>query len=122
MLDLMKALTDELRLVTGEAYHDRNTQATVVYPYLTFDLSSESIERNMEGFYLDVDIFDNSSSYTGVFTLETALKDHFKDNRKLTDELYIRFNFLRSTSVPTGDEIIKRRNLQFYVRTDWRNK
>lgn len=122
MLKLMKALTDEFKLVTSEAYHDRNTAAQVIYPYLTFDISSESIERNVEGFYIDVDVFDNSASYEGVFTLESALKDHFKDNRKLTDDLYIRFNFLRSNSVPTGDETIKRRNLQFYVKTDWRNK
>lgn len=122
MLDFMIALTAEFRAVTSEAFHDRNTKPTVVYPYLTFDLSGEAIERNVEGFYVDVDIFDNTTSYTRIFTLEQALKDHFKDNRKMTDDLFIRFHFLRSTSVPTGDETIKRRNLQIYAKTDWRNK
>lgn len=122
MLDFMTAITNELRLVTSEAYHDRNTAAQVTYPYLTFDITRESLERNVDGFYLDVDIFDHSTSYTGLFALETALTDHFKDNRKLTDGLYIRFSFLGSNPIPTGDETIKRRNVRFYVRTDWRKK
>lgn len=104
------------------SFHSINQSAEIKYPYLTFDFDSEDIERNMDGFYIDVDIFDNNSSYYDIFQAETALKDHFKDNRKLTDELFIRFNFLRSTKIPTGDDKIKRRNLQFYCKVDWRNK
>lgn len=122
MIDLLKAITDEFRLVTAEAFHDRNTKDTVVYPYLTFDLSSEAIERNIEGFYIDVDIFDHHASYTRLLALEQALKDHFKDNRKLTDELYIRYRFTRSNTVQTGDAMTKRRNIQIYALTDWRKK
>ena len=29
-------------------------------------------------FYIDIDIFDNNSSYYGVFQVEQALKDHLK--------------------------------------------
>lgn len=122
MIELLTAITNEFRLVTAEAFHDRNTKDTVVYPYLTFDLSSETIERNVEGFYIDVDLFDHNASYTRLLALEQALKDHFKDNRKLTDELYIRYRFTRSNTVPTGDAMTKRRNIQIYAVTDWRKK
>ncbi|MGG4255104.1 hypothetical protein ABEW12_17040 [Bacillus licheniformis] len=122
MIDFLKELTAQFRVVTPESYHEKNRKNTVIYPYLTFDFDRESIERNVDGFYIDVDIFDNNSSYMKVFELEEALTDHFKDNRKLTDDLFIRFNFLRSNKVPTGDDMIKRRNLQFYCKTDWRNK
>lgn len=118
----MKLLTAELKEVTTESFHDRNTKAKVIYPYLTFDLNREVIERNVDGFYVDIDIFDNNDSYTRLFELETSLTDHFKDFKKLTDELYVRFNFLGSDSIPTGDDNIKRRNLRFYVKTDWRTK
>ena len=122
MIEFVKELTSQFRLVTSESFHEKNRKKKVVYPYLTFDFDSEAIERNVDGFYIDVDIFDNNSSYMNVFQLENDLKAHFKDNKKLTDELYIRFNFLRSMKVPTGDDNIKRRNLQFYCKVDWRKK
>lgn len=122
MIAFLTELTNQFRLVLPESYHDRNRSASVLYPYLTYNFDSEALERNIEGFYIDVDIFDNNASYVDIFQVEDALKDHFKDNRKLTDDLFIRFNFLRSTKVVTGDDNIKRRNMQFYCKVDWRTK
>lgn len=122
MIEFLKELTAQFRAVVPESYHEKNRKEKVLYPYVTFDFDTEALERNVEGFYIDVDIFDNNSSYIDVFEVEEALKNHFKDNMKLTDELFIRFNFLRSNKVPTGDDNIKRRSMQFYCKTDWRNK
>ena len=122
MIAFLTELTNQFRLVLPESYHDKNRSASVLYPYLTYNFDSEGLERNVEGFYIDVDIFDNNASYVDIFQVEDALKDHFKDNRKLTDDLFIRFNFLRSTKVVTGDDNIKRRNMQFYCKVDWRTK
>ena len=122
MIEFMTVLTAELRKVLAESYHEKNTKTTVNYPYLTYDIDAELIERNVDGFYLDVDIFDAHSSYSNIFDIEDRLRDHFRDNRLMTDGLYIRFNFLRSNKIPTGDDLIKRRNLQFYCKVDWRNK
>lgn len=122
MLEFLKELTAQFRTVVPESYHERNRKETVLYPYVTFDFDRESLERNVDGFYIDVDIFDNNSSYVDIFQIEEALTAHFKDNKKLTDDLFIRFNFLRSNKIPTGDDQIKRRNMQFYCKTDWRKK
>ena len=122
MITFLTELTNQFRLVLPESYHDKNRSASVLYPYLTYNFDSEALERNIEGFYIDVDIFDNNASYVDIFQVEDALKDHFKDNRILTDDLFIRFNFLRSTKVVTGDDNIKRRNMQFYCKVDWRTK
>lgn len=122
MIEFVKELTSQFRQVTSESFHERNRLETVIYPYLTYDFDAETIERNVDGFYIDVDIFDNNSSYVNVFELEGQLKAHFKDKMKLTEDLFIRFNYLRSTPIPTGDENIKRRNLQFYCKVDWRNE
>lgn len=122
MIDFLKELTAQFRVVLPASYHEKNGAEKITYPYLTFDFDSEAIEKNVDGFYIDVDIFDNNSSYYDVFQVEDALKEHFKDNRKLTDSLFIRFNFLRTMKVPTGDDQIKRRNLQFYCKVDWRDK
>lgn len=122
MLNFLKELTTQFRGVVPETYHERNAATVVKYPYVTYDFDSEALERNVDGFYIDVDIFDNNSSYTDIFQIEEALRAHFKDNRKLTDDFFIRFNFLRSNKIPTGDDAIKRRNMQFYCKIDWRNK
>lgn len=122
MIEFVEELTKQFRTVTPESYHEKNRKSTVTYPYLTFDFDTESLERNVEGFDIDVDIFDNSSSYTNIFNLEGKLKLHFKDLIILNDDLLMRFNFLRSTKILTGDDMIKRRNLQFYCKVDWRNK
>jgi len=122
MIEFLKELTAQFKTITAESFHEKNRKTTVVYPYLTFDFDTEGLERNVDGFYIDVDVFDNNTSYINVFTLEQSLKDHFKDNTKLTDDLFIRFNFLRSNKVSTGDDKIKRRSLQFYCKTDWRKQ
>lgn len=122
MIEFLKELTKEFRTVLPESYHEKNRKSKVTYPYLTFDFDSENIERSIDGFYIDVDIFDNNSSYHNVFEVEQSLKDYFKDNRKLTDDLFIRFHFLRSNKVTTNDDLIKRRTLQFYCKVDWRNR
>ena len=122
MIEFMATLTAEFRKVLTESYHEKNTKTTVSYPYLTYDIDAESIERNVDGFYVDVDIFDAHPSFSNVFAIEERLRDHFRDNHQITDNLFIRFNFLRSNKIPTGDDLIKRRNLQFYCKVDWRNK
>ena len=122
MIEFMTVLTAEFRKVLPQSYHEKNTSTNVSYPYLTYDIDAELIERNVDGFYLDVDIFDAHSSYSNIFDIEDRLRDHFRDNHQITDNLFIRFNFLRSNKIPTGDDLIKRRNLQFYCKVDWRNK
>lgn len=122
MIELLKALTMTLRGIHAETYHDRNRKETVVYPYATFDFDSEPIERNQEGFYLDIDIFDSNASYTRLFELESGFKDSLTLKRELTKDLNLIFSFLGSSKVPTNDDNLKRRNLRFYVKVDWRNK
>jgi hypothetical protein len=121
MIEFLKELTTEFKSVTPESYHEKNRSKTVTYPYLTFDFDAESLERNIDGFYIDVDIFDNGSSYLRIFQTEEALRAHFKDFKRLTDELFIRFNYLGENKIPTGDDTIKRRNMRFYCKVDWRN-
>ena len=122
MIKFMQELTAAFRAVTANSHHAINRDATVTYPYLTYDIDSEAINRNQEGFYIDVDLFDNQTSYARILALEEAVKDHLRDLRLMTDDLYVRFEFNGSTKVPTGDETILRRNLRFYATIDWRKK
>ena len=122
MIQLMQEITAAFKAVTANSHNAINRDQTVTYPYLTFDLDSEALNRNQEGFYIAVDIFDNQTSYSRILELEQQLKDHFRNLTVMTDELYIRFAFNGSNRVPTGDEIIIRRNIRCYAKIDWRNK
>lgn len=115
MIGIVQEITKEFSKVTSESYHETNTRKKIKYPYLTYELSSEDLE-NAEGFYIDVDIFDKNKSYADIFTLEGELKSHFKNNNLMTPDMLMRFSFLRSNKAPTGDDLIKRRNLQFYCK------
>lgn len=114
----------EFRLVEKESYYSKNpkTSDDLVYPYLTYTLGSENLNRGVDGFYLDVDIIDSNSSYINLLTLEQKLKDHFIDKNILLDGLFIRFNFIRSNEIDMLDELIKRRSLQFYCKVYWRDR
>lgn len=122
MISFLTELNKQFRTVEKESYFEQNSTSQIKYPYVTYNFDSETIERNVDGFYIDVDVFDANSSYKNIFLIEDKLKTHFKDNRKLTDDFFIRFNFLRSSKVPTADDNIKRRNMQFYCKIDWRKK
>lgn len=121
MIDFLTVLTNMLRVIHSETFHDRNTRKEIVYPYATFDFDSEAVERHQEGFYLDVDIFDSNASYKRLFELETAFKDELSFVRELDDNLNLIFSFQGSNKVPTNDDNLKRRNLRFYIKVDWRN-
>lgn len=117
----MRTLTGILQDIWPETYHAKNRKAEVVYPYATFDLSSEYLERNQEGFYLDIDVFDYQASYSGVFEVESLFKEGLYFRRELTPELNLIFSSQGSNPIEALDDNLKHRNLRFYVKTDWRN-
>lgn len=122
MIDFAKALATILQAIHPESFYETNPRKTIVYPYATYNFDSETIRRNQDGFYLDIDIFDRNSSFANLLVLEDALKDGLLFKRVLTDELLLVFSFQGSNKIPTGDEQLKRRNVRFYVAVDWRKK
>lgn len=122
MEELILELLNQLKEVENKAFFHRNFSKSISFPYLELELSGERLERNVEGFYLDVDVYDSNTSFSRLLSLEDNLKAHLKDNRIMTDDLYIRFHYLRSNTINTKDRLLKRRNLQFYCKVDWRNK
>ena len=122
MKKLVELIYKEFQKVNKNSFNSWNYEDIVEYPYITFDLDSENLDRNVEGYYLDVSIFDYGESYSSTYELEEKLKDHFKDLKIMTDEIYARFSFNRSNKAGIEGEKIKRRDLQFYCKVDWRKK
>lgn len=125
MIDLIVELTTAFGSVVPESFYLKNYKETVVYPYLTFSYTGEPLAKNTKGFYLDVDIFDdqgkNNERIEQVLSELVDFVDN-DDNRILTDELFIRFDYIKPNPVPTNSDTLQRRYAQIYVRSDWRNK
>lgn len=124
MINLLKEINKEFKLVNNESFLIKNHKGKeeIIYPYLTYKLNTEGLEYGIDGVYLDVDIFDSNSSYINLFILEKKLRDHFRKKDIMLDDLFLRFNYLRSNNIDTLDELIKRRNLQFYIKVYWRDR
>lgn len=119
---LLREITFQLRaFVTEESYYERNRKANVVYPYLTYDLEGENLEFYRDGFYIDIDIFDTSTSFKNIFNIENKIRERFRNLALLENEFLLQFKVGSSTKIPTESDNLKRRNIQLYVKVDWRN-
>lgn len=122
MIELLQKLLKMFKEVSDESYLEINTSEEINYPYVTYSLDIDNIDRNTDGFYLDIDIFDNNSSYTKIFELESLLREQFDFSQWFTDGIFFRSYFKSSTHIPTLSSSLKRRHLQIYCKVDWRNK
>ena len=116
MENLIRLLNEELRKITSESFHAVNRKQEVIYPYLTYDFDAVSLEDDIDGFYLDLDIFDNNPNYMNIIRLEDKLKQQLKGIKKLTDELHVRFYYQGSNKIATLDDQIKRRQSVYRLR------
>lgn len=120
---LISTLQAEFRKVIGESYQDINPKSEVTYPYITWSFNDEPIEHNVDGFYLDIDIFDRNTSLIRVYATQELLRKHFEHLSIMTDDIYLRTqSYQGGNTIPKQEETLKQRNIVFYVKIDWRNK
>lgn len=121
MIPFLIELTKEFKKVCKESYLEINTDDEVKYPYVTFSYSGEALENTREGFYIDVDIFDNCGADTiRLEQLTEDIRKHFIKTRILTDKVLLQFKVSSRRMIPTTNKQIKRRWLQLYCKIDWR--
>ncbi|KEI10524.1 hypothetical protein Z957_01970 [Clostridium sp. K25] len=121
MIPFLIELTKEFKKVCKESYLEINTDDEVKYPYVTFSYSGEALENTREGFYIDVDIFDNCGADTiRLEQLTEDIRKHFIKTRILTDKVLLQFKVSSRRMIPTTNKQIKRRWLQLYCKVDWR--
>lgn len=120
MIPFLQELNKEFKKICPESYLDYNTSKKVIYPYLTYSLNSEDLETQ-EGFYIDVDIFDDcGADTTGLEVLTHNIKYHFKNNVILTDDILLQFEYRTGRTIPTGSSTLRRRWIELYCKVDWR--
>lgn len=110
--------------IIPETHYIRNKKKTVIYPYQTFSLSGEPIRFTGQGFYIDVDIFDNNVN--SDVAIEKALSDmveKFNGSEpfyQMADHFLVQIEYRTDNVIPTGSDTLQRRSLQLYAKFDWR--
>lgn len=102
-----------------------NRSSTVTYPYVTYSINTDpTISRNQENLVIDVQVFDNITSYSRTYEVASKLKNGFKGLLQLEDALHIRYDVQRGasgwTTVPTNDPNIIRLEGTIQAKLDWR--
>ena len=122
-IEVINYLTGLFKTIVPETHYTRNNKKTVVYPYQTFTLTGEPIRFQGQGFYIDIDLFDNSKSDVGIEKALSAMVEAFNGQEpfnQLTDSFLIQISYDSDGFVPTGSDTLKRRNLRLYAKFDWR--
>lgn len=122
MEEVLKQLASTLRSIHAESYYGMNRKKSITYPYITYTVAVDGLERNQDNYVLDIDIFGRGTSPLSVVKLEEKLKDKLEYLRELTEELNLVYSFGASMEIPTLVPDLHRRNITFNVKVDERNK
>lgn len=123
-IDVINYLRELLSGIVPETHYLKNKKKTVIYPYQTFSLTGEPTRFTGQGFYIDVDIFDNNA--TSDVPIEKALSamvEKFNQAEpfyEMTEKFLIQIEYRNDNPIPTGSDTLKRRTIQLYAKIDWR--
>lgn len=111
---------DQLRNnVIEQAFYEQNQSDKVVYPYMTYTVDTEWAEHARDVGTVDIDIFDNSTSYAKIIALEEKINSLYRLASIAADGFILRIDYERSMAIPTADPAIRRRTVQMNIKIDW---
>ena len=122
-IDVINYLTGLFSVIVPETHYLKNKNKTVVYPYQTFSLTGEPTTFTGQGFYIDVDIFDNSTNDVPIEKTLSKMIEQFNQDggfHQLTDKFLVQIEYRNDNPIPTGSDTLQRRALQLYAKIDWR--
>lgn len=121
-IDVINYLTGLFSGIVPETHYLKNKNKTVVYPYQTFSLTGEPTHFAGQGFYIDIDLFDNNKSDVAIEKALSAMMEAFNNEPfyQVTDKFLVQIQYDADNDVPTGSDTLQRRNIRLYAKFDWR--
>lgn len=123
-IDVINYLRELLSGIVPETHYLKNKKKTVIYPYQTFSLTGEPTRFTGQGFYIDVDIFDNNTtSDVPIEKALSAMAEKFNQAEpfyEMTDKFLAQIEYRNDNPIPTGSDTLQRRTIQLYAKIDWR--
>lgn len=122
---LIGDITKILKQFTDEVHYQWNHSKEVVYPYITYTVTTERMEVDGQvGIYVDFDVFDDRGrNNERIETVCFKMQAFFMDKNKrsiLTDDYLMRIDDLSVRPFQTGSDTLQRRTGQFHLKIDWR--
>lgn len=106
--------------IIPETYYMTNDNPSITYPYAIFTYDGDARTWNQDGFYIDVDIFDNLGQNQERIEEKTSqLKQHLEHKSELLGSCLVRYRYNGSSTISTNSDTLQRRNLRFYLTVDW---
>ncbi|HEM6498928.1 TPA: hypothetical protein U2E07_000962 [Streptococcus suis] len=120
MIDVIADILSTCRKVIPESFYLINDRPSVSYPYAVFYYDGDAREWNQDGFYIDVDIFDNlGQNQERIEELTSDLKKYLEHRVAWIDSGLIRYQYNGANTIDTGSDTLQRRNMRFYITVDW---
>lgn len=122
-IEVINYLRELFSTMVPETHYLKNKRKTVVYPYQTFSLTGEPIRFRGQGFYIDIDLFDNNTGDVAIEKALSAMVEAFSGHEpfyQMTDNFLVQIQYDTDNPVPTGSDTLQRRNLRLYAKFDWR--
>lgn len=122
-ITVINYLTELFSTVVPESHYLKNKTKKPKYPYMTFSLTGEPIRFRGQGFYIDIDFFDDNKSDVPIEKTLSAMVEKFNGQDpfyQMTADFLIQIEYSNDNPVPTSSDTLQRRNLQLYAKIDWR--
>lgn len=123
---LARAIYSAFTNINKNSHASVNRDDNVIYPYLTYDIRTDppTESRNQENLILDIQIFDNITSYSRLYELASDIANGFKGLIITKEGFHIRFDVRNGASnwiqIPTEDPNIIRLEGTVQGKIDWR--
>ena len=118
MLEVLKAINEQMQALNLQYYDIINNSSKVTYPYLTGELSQSlfDVETGRNEADLLIDLWTRNERLE-IVKINEQLKAHFSNLDVVKDGIYIHFDYGSCTPVATNDYTLKR--LQVIISIVW---
>lgn len=112
-------LNSTLKEIHPESHYKFNYSKNVTYPYIVYSFEHEKVDDIRNEFEVRLNLFDTGTSNLKLLQLENKLSNELHKNYQVLDKGFVYIRTGRSLDVPTGNEMIQRKELNFTIKVDW---
>lgn len=115
-------LNSTLKEIHPESHYKFNYSKDVTYPYIVYSFEYDTVDDIRNEFEVRLNLFDYGTSNLKLLELENRLVDGLHKNYQELDKAFVYIRNGRSLDIPTGNELIQRKEMNFTIKIDWKEE
>lgn len=116
MNNTLKAIKDRIEAVTGLDAFFQETTREKSYPYIVYNLPSETQLESFQRGMLEIDVWHNAKNRVGANLMAETIRTGMDRWKSISSTLGFRLLYKTTLSIPDPDENIIRKQVIFEVR------